>query len=429
MYVLTPEERKRGVIAVSAGNHAQGVALSAKKLGIRAVIVMPTTAPEIKVTNVRRLGATVIMYGVDLEEAKKECLLLSQKHGFVFVPPYDDPYIIAGQGTTGMEILKQVRHENVNAIFVPVGGGGLISGIAAFVKRVQPSIRIIGVNTVDSSGMTTSLQKGERVTLPKVGLFSDGTAVRQIGSETYRLCSMLLDDMVLVTVDEICAAIKDVFDDTRSILEPAGALGVAGVKKYLLERGKDIKDGVFVAVTSGANMNFDRLRFVCERTRIGEGKEMLLSCKVKENQGTFAQLYSSIFPRAVTEISYRYSNHVTAHVFLAFEVASTVDGLDVLDEINKQAGMDAIDVTHSNLAKSHLRYLVGGNGTLNALTDERLFSFKFAERPGALRLFLDAIQSMSAALQKDGSSCNLSLVHYRYNGMDFQQFLFFTPRR
>lgn len=283
---LSSSERKRGVICMSAGNHAQGVALAAQKLGIKATIVMPTSASEIKITNVRRLGATVILSGSDLEEAKKECLRLSEEHGYVFVPPYDDPYIIAGQGTCGMEIVRQIRRgERLDAIFIPVGGGGLLSGVAAFIKRVSPEIKIVGVNTVDSTGMATSLQRGERTTLSSVGPFSDGTAVRQIGQENYRISSSLVDDMVLVTVDEICAAIKDVFEDTRSILEPAGALGVAGIKKFLHERGSQINGGVFVAVTSGANMNFDRLRFVAERSRIGEGKECLLSCKIEERPG------------------------------------------------------------------------------------------------------------------------------------------------
>lgn len=283
--------------------------MSAQKLGIKATIVMPTSASEIKYTNVLRLGATVILYGADLEEAKKESLRLAEEHGYVFIPPFDDPYIIAGQGTVGMEIIRQMRRgQRIDAIFVPVGGGGLISGnsslthwrfhainivlllkkwigIAAFIKRVQPSIRIVGVNTVDSSGMATSLQKGERVQLTSVGLFSDGTAVKLIGAETFRICSKLVDDVVLVTVDEICAAIKDVFDDTRSILEPSGALGVAGIKKFLATRGSHISGANFVAVTSGANMNFDRLRFVAERSRIGEGRECLISCKVDEKPG------------------------------------------------------------------------------------------------------------------------------------------------
>jgi threonine dehydratase len=283
---LSAEERKRGIICMSAGNHAQGVALAAKRLNIKATIVMPTSASEIKYTNVRRLGSTVILCGADLEEAKKECLRLASEHGHIFVPPFDDPYIIAGQGTAGMEIIRQIRRgERLDAIFVPVGGGGLLAGIAAFMKRVQPSVKIIGVNTVDSSSMAVSLERGLRTALPTVGLFSDGTAVREIGAETYRICNDLVDDMVLVTVDEICAAIKDVFDDTRSILEPSGALGVAGIKKFLQDRGKHLCGGTFVAVTSGANMNFDRLRFVAERSRIGEGRECLLSCRVEEKPG------------------------------------------------------------------------------------------------------------------------------------------------
>ena len=415
---LTMEERNRGVICMSAGNHAQGVALAAGKMKINATIVMPVTAPEIKILNVRRLGATVIVHGADLEEAKKECLRLAKENGYVFIPPYDDPYIIAGQGTCGMEIIRQIGSgRRVDAIFVPVGGGGLLAGIAAFVKRVQPDVKIIGVNTVDSSGMTQSLQKGERLSLDKVGLFSDGTAVRAIGDETYRICANLVDDMVLVTVDEICAAIKDVFDDSRSILEPAGALGVAGVKKYLNERGSHIKGGVFVAVTSGANMNFDRLRFVCERSRIGEGKECLMSCKVEERPGSFMELYSMIYPRAVTEVSYRYSDPSEAHVYIAFEVTKGKREIDqVLANVNAHPSLAAVDITDNDMAKSHLRFLAGGRAPKSALTNEKLYRFTFPERPGSLKSFLDILRTASNPVGK--KPWNLSLLHYRNTGGD-----------
>jgi threonine dehydratase len=411
----------RSIITIFKGNHAQGVALSAQKLGIKAIIVMPVTASEIKVNSVRRLGATVILSGADLEEAKKECLRLAQDNGYVFVPPYDDPYIIAGQGTCGMEIIRQMRRgERLDAIFVPVGGGGLLSGIAAFIKRVAPEIKIIGVNTEDSTSMATSLQRRERTTMPSVGLFSDGTAVRQIGEETYRISANLVDDMVLVTVDEICAAIKDVFEDTRSILEPAGALGVAGIKKFLQGRGKNIQGGVFVAVTSGANMNFDRLRFVSERSRIGEGKECLLSCKVEEKPGSLMRLYSKIFPRSVTEVSYRYSDAIQAQIYVAFELSKGKEEIkSVVESINSDPSMTAIDITDNDLAKSHLRFLVGGRAPKSALGNEKLYRFSFPERPGAFRLFFEQLKNASAGRDLWG----LTLFHYRNTGGDMARVL------
>lgn len=418
---LSRADKSRGVICMSAGNHAQGVALAAQKLHIKATIVMPTSAPEIKITAVRKLGATVVLYGADLEEAKKECLRLSEEHGYIFVPPYDDPYIIAGQGTVGMEIIRQVRrNERVDAIFIPVGGGGMLAGVAAFIKRVQPDIKIIGVNTVDSTGMTTSLEKRERTLMSSVGLFSDGTAVKAIGVETFRICSHLVDDMVLVTVDEICAAIKDVFDDTRSILEPAGALGVAGIKKYLAGRGKAIEGATMVAVTSGANMNFDRLRFVAERSRIGEGRECLLSCRVEEKPGSFMKLYGLVYPRSLTEVSYRYCNAAEAHVYLAFDALNGKSEMEeVVANINAQEKMLAVDITENDMAKSHLRFLAGGRAPSGSLLNERLYRFQFPERPGSFKVFLESFQKMSTA----GQNWNLTLVHYRNTGGDTARIL------
>ena len=403
---LSREERQRGVICMSAGNHAQGVAMAARHLGIRATIVMPVSAPEIKVASVRRLGATVVLSGVDLEEAKKECMRISDTTGAVFIPPFDDPYIIAGQATCGMEILRQMKRERVDAIFVPVGGAGLLAGIAAFVKRVRPDVKIVGVNTVDSDGMTKSLLQGKRVELNSVGLFSDGTAVRAVGQETYRICHNLVDDMVLVTVDEICAAIKDVFTETRSIVEPAGALAVAGVKRFLHERGQDISNGVFAVVLTGANMNFDRLRFVCERSRIGEGSECLLSCKIPEQFGSFHELYSIIHPRSVFEISYRYSDPNEAHFYLAVE---PTDISVLIEKINARDGMTAVDVTQDDLAKSHLRFLAGGRAPKGSLNNEKLLRFAFGERPGALKGFLEGLAK---------AKWNLTMMHYRNNGGD-----------
>ncbi|KAI3634469.1 hypothetical protein MIR68_007380 [Amoeboaphelidium protococcarum] len=413
--LLSKAEKRRGVICMSAGNHAQGVALAARHLNIKATIVMPTSASEIKVTSVRRLGATVVLSGSDLEEAKKECLRLAQENGYVFIPPFDDPYVIAGQGTCGMEILRQIRKEKIDAIFVPVGGGGLLAGIAAYVKRVQPNVRIIGVNTMDSAGLTQSLINGKLTVMDKVGLFSDGTAVRQVGQETFRICHNLVDDMILVSTDEICAAIKDVFDDTRSILEPSGALSVAGVKKFLAERGSGIKNGVFVAATSGANMNFDRLRFVCERSRIGEGKECLLSVKVEERPGSFMKLYELIYPRSVTELSYRFSDEKEAHIYIAFELlkSNSLSELhQVVSKINNQENMAAINITDNDMAKSHLRFLVGGRARLSR---EKLYRFFFPERQGALKTFFD---TMNKVKTNNYTSWNLTLVHYRNTGGD-----------
>ncbi|KAI9145057.1 tryptophan synthase beta subunit-like PLP-dependent enzyme [Paraphysoderma sedebokerense] len=402
MFQLTPSERQRGVIAVSAGNHAQGVALAAQTLNIPATILMPTFAPSIKVENVKRLGATVILHGNDFDEAKQEMYRLAVERGLVVIPPFDDPYVIAGQGTVGVEILRQVRQDRLDAIFVCVGGGGLLAGVAAYVKRIRPEVKVIGVNTIDSDAMTKSLQKGKRLELSEVGLFSDGSAVRLVGKETFRLCKALVDDMVLVTTDEICAAIKDTFEDTRSIVEPAGALGVAGLKKYLA-KNPQIKDGVFVAVLSGANMNFDRLRFVAERARLGEGKEAMLSVKIRERPGEFNKLYEVL---NVTEFSYRYSDPTWAHIIMAFEVQggnAEVEG--VVGEFEKRE-MKALDITDNEMAKSHARYLAGGRSA--TVENEKLYRFRFPERPGALKRFLNYLQS----------DWNISLFHYRNHGGD-----------
>lgn len=414
---LTREEREKGVICMSAGNHAQGVALAARYLGIKATIVMPTSAPEIKISSVRRMGATVVLSGVDLEGAKRECMNISDETGAIFIPPFDNPYIIAGQGTCGMEILRQIERERVDAIFIPVGGGGLLAGIAAFVKRVQPDVRIVGVNTVDSDGMSRSLHDRKLSALKSVGLFSDGTAVRQIGNETYRICRNLVDDMVLVTVDEICAAIKDVFIETRSIVEPAGALAVAGVKRYLTDRGKNVEGAVLVAVLTGANMNFDRLRFVCERSRIGEGSECLLSCKIPEEPGSFLSLYMHIYPRNVTEISYRYTGESLGCFFVSVEVPNgREDARHIVDEINgsESSNMNATDITDDELAKSHLRFFAGGRLRQSEPSNEKIYRFKYGERPGAMKQFLERLNQVK---------WNLTMMHYRNTGGDLAKML------
>ncbi|KAJ3399867.1 threonine deaminase, partial [Chytridiales sp. JEL 0842] len=342
MQQLTPTERSKGVIACSAGNHAQGVALAAQKMGIEATIVMPTATPPIKWRNVKRLGASVVLHGTDFDEAKHECARLAELKGLTNIPPYDDPYVIAGQGTIGVEILRQVREKKVDAIFVCVGGGGLSAGVAAYVKRICPGIKIIGVETWDACAMTKSLEKGERVTLDEVGLFADGAAVRSVGVETFRICKDLIDEMVLVSTDEICAAIKDTFEDTRSIIEPAGALGVAGCKKYI--HLKKPLNKTFISICSGANLNFDRLRFVADRADLGERNEALITVTVPETPGSFLNLYKTIHPRSVTEFSYRYGDPCTATIFMSFKVEEREKELEkIFGELDRigMKGMDA----------------------------------------------------------------------------------------
>ncbi|KAI8323011.1 threonine dehydratase I [Martensiomyces pterosporus] len=405
---LTEEEKARGIIACSAGNHAQGVAMSAKYLGIRATIVMPILTPAIKWKNVERLGAEVVLYGAGFDEAKAECSRLEKLHGFTNIPPFDDPYVIAGQGTIGMEILRQKRPTDIDAIFVAVGGGGLIAGIAAYVKRVWPAIKIIGVETVDSCAMAQSLKEGRRKVLPEVGLFADGTAVCQVGRECFRVARELVDDMVLVTNDEVCAAIKDVFEDTRSVLEPSGALATAGLKKYA--RVNSLHGKTLVAVTSGANMNFDRLRFVAERAALGEQKEVLMSVIIPERPGSYIKLHDVIYPRAITEFSYRYGDPEKAHMFMSFEVK---DRDREVPEIIKQLAtldMQAIDLTDNEMAKSHARYIVGGR---SSIPNEYMLRFEFPERHGALKKFLYGLKF----------NWNISLFQYRNFGQDVAKVL------
>lgn len=410
IYQLSAEERQRGVCCVSAGNHAQGVALASKKLGIKATIVMPTFAPEIKVDSVKRLGAQVIQTGNDFDEAKKACLKLAKENNLTFIPPFDDPYVIAGQGSVAVEILKQVRQERLDAIFVCCGGGGLLAGIAAYVKRIRPEVKVIGVNTVDSDAMYKALHKGSPVELTETGLFSDGTSVRLVGNETFRLCRKYVDDFVLVTNDEICAAIKDAFEDTRSILEPAGALALAGLKRYL-GNYPQLKKGVYVALTSGANMNFHQLRFVAERARIGEGREALMSILVPERPGGLKELYDLIYPRFLTEISYRYSSSNRAHVYVSFEVNSSTDVESIIEKL-RERGFEGIDLSNNEMAKTHARYLAGGRSP-NTGENEVLYRFRFPERPGAFKKFMNLLDPQ----------WNISLFHYRNNGADFGRVL------
>ncbi|KAG6832590.1 hypothetical protein H0H92_014426 [Tricholoma furcatifolium] len=412
---LTEEERWKGVITCSAGNHAQGVALSGARLGVPCTIVMPQGTPSIKVRNVTRLGAKVILHGSDFDEAKAECARLAAAHGLAFVPPYDDPLVIAGQGTVGMEILKQCPDsDSLDGIFAAVGGGGLVAGICEYVKRIgNPNTKVIGVETVDGDAMKRSLNQGDRATLKDVGPFSDGTAVKIVGAEPFRICKELLEEIVIVDNDAICAAIKDVFEETRSITEPAGALSLAGLKRYIIDNNLVGAQKKFVAVISGANMNFDRLRFVAERAELGEGREALLSVDIPERPGSFIALHTVIHPRAVTEFIYRYN--VTgdrAHVMLSFRVDSKSRQTEVKDvlaalELNDMKGYDISD---DEMAKSHARYMIGG---CQVVPDERIFRFEFPERPNALRSFLLGLQQ----------GWNISLFHYRNHGADLGRVL------
>ncbi|KAF6762994.1 threonine ammonia-lyase [Ephemerocybe angulata] len=415
MASLSDEERWKGVVTCSAGNHAQGVALSGARLGIPCTIVMPQGTPTIKVRNVARLGSKVVLHGVDFDEAKAECARLAAAHGLTFVPPYDDPLVIAGQGTIGMEILKQLpESDKLEAIFGAVGGGGLVAGISEYVKRIgSPNTRVIGVETVDGDAMAQSIAKGERVTLKEVGPFSDGTAVKIVGEEPFRICKTLLDDIVKVDNDEICAAIKDIFEETRSITEPAGALALAGLKRHIVENDLIGAEKKFVVVISGANMNFDRLRFVSERAELGEGREALLSVDIPERPGSFVALHTIIHPRAVTEFIYRYNvRGDRAHVLLSFKIESGNRATEVQDVISAlaDADMKGYDISDDECAKSHVRYMIGG---CHKVPNERVVRFEFPERPGALRKFLLGLQQ----------EWNISLFHYRNHGADLGRVL------
>jgi threonine dehydratase len=404
---LSPADRARGVIAASAGNHAQGVALAAQKLGCGATIVMPITTPHIKIGAVEARGATVVLHGDSYSDAYAKALVLQRQSRATFVHPYDDPDVIAGQGTIGMEILRQWQAP-LDAIFVAIGGGGLIGGIAAYVKRVRPEIKVIGVQPVDSDAMARSLEAGRRVVLPHVGLFADGVAVKQVGKETFRLARQYVDEIVRVDTDATCAALKDVFEDTRSILEPAGALSIAGVKAWV-ERHRT-KDRTYVAIACGANMNFDRLRFVAERAELGEAREAILAVTIPERPGSFREFCALLGKRSVTEFNYRYADPKIAHLFVGIEVANRHETEQLLREL-KRRKIEASDLSDNEMAKLHVRHLVGGHAP--SATDEILYRFEFPERPGALMRFLD---SMSAGW-------NITLFHYRNHGADYGRVL------
>lgn len=404
---LTPDELARGVVCASAGNHAQGVALSASRLGCRAVIVMPVTTPKLKSDAVKDLGGQVVLHGDSYSDAYSHALELQTREGYVFVHPFDDPDVIAGQGTIGMEILRQ-HQRPLHAVFVAIGGGGLISGVAAYIKAVRPEIKIIGVQMADSDAMIKSVAAGERVRLADVGLFSDGTAVKYVGDETFRLTRLLVDDFVIVDTDAVCAAIKDAFEDTRSILEPAGAMGIAGMKAYVAHHGLVSQE--FVAITCGANMNFDRLRFIAERAEVGEEREALFAVTIPEERGSFKRLCETIGQRSVTEFSYRMSDAKDAHVLVGLAMRHRGEAT-AIGEAFAQQGFAAVDLVDDDLAKEHVRYMVGGRTTL--ARNERLYRFEFPERPGALMQFLSRMHP----------NWNISLFHYRNQGADYGRIL------
>jgi len=413
---LTPGQLQKGVICASAGNHAQGVSLGAKKLGTRAVIVMPTTTPQLKIDAVKALGGEVVLAGESYSDAYQEAVRLQQEQGLTFVHPFDDPHVIAGQGTIAMEVLRQLQglgSDRLDAIFVAIGGGGLIAGVANYIKALRPEIKVVGVQMNDSDAMMQSVQAGERVSLPDVGLFSDGTAVKLVGEETFRVSRELVDGYITVDTDEVCAAIKDIFVDTRSIVEPAGALAVAAIKKYVAEH--KTRGETYAAILCGANMNFDRLRFVAERAEVGEEREALFAVTIPEERGSFRRFLGTIGslpggPRNVTEFNYRISDEKVAHVFLGLTAHGKGESQKIAASFEQQ-GFAALDLTHDDLAQEHIRHMVGGRSPL--AQDERLLRFTFPERPGALLKFLNLMRP----------NWNISLFHYRNQGADYGRIL------
>jgi threonine dehydratase len=405
---LSPAQAAHGVICASAGNHAQGVALGARRRGIRAVIVMPETTPAIKVQAVRDLRGEIVLHGDDYDAAYEHSLELSRQQGLVFIHPFDDPEVIAGQGTIAMELLRQ-RPEGVDAVFVPVGGGGLIAGIAVYVKSLYPQIRVVGVEPEDAASMQAALAAGERVTLERVGIFHDGVAVRRVGEEPFRLAQKYVDEVVTVGTDETCAAIQDIFEDTRAIVEPAGALAVAGMKNWVAREA--CRDRSLVAINCGANMNFDRLRHVAERADLGGEREALFAVEIPERPGTFRRFCGLLGRRSVTEFNYRYGDVERAQIFVGVALTGGHEERHALRETIERAGFPVLDMTGNEVAKLHVRYMVGGHA--RGIEHELLFRFEFPERPGALLRFLQAV----------GSRWNISLFHYRNHGSDYGRVL------
>ncbi|HNW78622.1 MAG TPA: threonine ammonia-lyase, biosynthetic [Candidatus Competibacteraceae bacterium] len=393
----------KGVICASAGNHAQGVALAAQRLGVKATIVMPRTTPPIKVQAVRDRGGKTVLFGDTYDEAYQHARQLEAERGLTFIHPYDDPDVIAGNGTIGMEILRQ-HPDPIDAVFIAVGGGGLIAGVAAYIKFLRPEIKIIGVEPDDAASMHDALQEGQRVMLDQVGIFADGVAVRQVGEETFRLARQLVDEVIVVSTDEICAATKDIFDDTRSIAEPAGALGTAGLKKYVARTG--ISGANLIAINCGANINFDRLRHVAERAELGERREALLAVTIPEQPGSFRKFCNSIGKRAITEFNYRYADARQAQVFAGIQLSEGEDEKSRIIATLREAGYPVVDMSDNEMAKLHVRYMVGGHAP--GIRDEILYRFQFPERPGALLKFLTGM----------AHGWNISLFHYRNHGSD-----------
>lgn len=406
---LTEEQKAKGVIAASAGNHAQGLALSAKHLGVSAIIVMPRTTPSIKVDAVKRHGAKVVLVGDTYDEASAHAHTLVEEKGMIYVPPYDDPDVIAGQGTVAMELLRQ-QPKDIDAVFIPVGGGGLCAGMAAYIKYVRPGIKVFAVEPDDAACLAAAMEKNKRVVLPEVGIFADGVAVAQIGKETFRVIKDSIDGVITVSTDEMCAAIKDIFEDTRSIAEPAGACSLAGLKKYVESSGA--QGQTLIAIHSGANTNFDRLRYISERTEIGEGREAVLAVVIPEKPGSYKKFCSVLGKRAITEFNYRYSNSGQANIFVGLQINPLKNDRAELIQTLQDKNYTVTDLTDNEMAKLHIRHMVGGHKP-EELTDEVVYRFEFPERPGALLKFLNKL----------AGRWNITMFHYRNHGSAFGRVL------
>lgn len=406
---LSEAEKKCGVIAASAGNHAQGLALASKHMGVSAIIVMPRTTPSIKVDAVRRHGAKVVLIGDTYDEASTYAKKLVEEKGMIYIPPYDDPDVIAGQGTVAMELLRQ-HPADIDAVFIPVGGGGLCAGMAAYIKFVRPGIKVFAVEPVDAACLKAAMDKKRRVVLSEVGIFADGVAVAQIGKETFRVLKETIDGVITVTTDEMCAAIKDIFDDTRSIAEPAGACALAGLKKYVEAHG--VEGQTLVAIHSGANTNFDRLRYISERTEIGEGREAVIAAVIPEKPGSYKKFCGLLGKRAITEFNYRYSDSGEAHIFVGIQVNPAKNDRQELVEHLQANGYKVLDLTDNEMAKLHVRYMVGGHAP-KTLDNEVVYRFEFPERPGALLKFVTKL----------AGRWNISMFHYRNHGSAFGRVL------